>query len=551
MYSSHDQLPPLPHHMIHHYSEPKQQGRIIQKNKRQGVLPHQRNINSTYSNSNNYTTSTGISNTNSRRKGKQEKQVEVNDIQSNKVKYDSSKHLQVLFQLHGSVWPRVYKYCFFNLFITMGVLYLKERMGINLSFSDKGHTFMSMMVSFLMVTRSNIAYSRYMEARTELSNAMRACRELISYATTFTRYDMSADAKQWRIDLAKRTIKMLRTVVSVLEYESTGNHAWKIPILSKEEKNALHNAVGKSNERSTMVLAMFLRTTISANSKYLETPLHVNKELRLYVLVSNFVHAYHSLMKLVSTPFPFPLVQMTRTFLFIWIFTLPFVLVNDIYKTPALIFIVFFITYAFIGLECVAIELDDPFGDDANDFDVLGLANVTFEDIYITIFDLDGDVAAQELRSFMDESAQKTKQMSITESLKNVNSFERPKHTRLSSITAYNIAPSQNRLEFGSETSVLLCTSTKGKDCQSIRTMDSWTSQRTMQQQDEPETEYYYDALAHNQSSSREEDYPRRQANYQMNGPIQSPSSRYGAIPSQPPPPTTNGSGRAYYYPAK
>ena len=67
---------------------------------------------------------------------------------------------------------------------------------------------------------------------------------------------------------------------------------------------------------------------------------HVNKELRLYAFASDFVKvrliifvvlcksgvfslrqfkkAYHDVMKLVNTPFPFPLVQMTRTFLFIW-----------------------------------------------------------------------------------------------------------------------------------------------------------------------------------------------------------------------------------------
>ena len=67
-------------------------------------------------------------------------------------------------------------------------------------------------------------------------------------------------------------------------------------------------------------------------------------------------------MKLVTTPFPFPLVQMTRTFLAVWVFTLPCALSDDIETLVPLIFIVFFITYGFIGLELVSIELDDPFG---------------------------------------------------------------------------------------------------------------------------------------------------------------------------------------------
>ncbi len=225
------------------------------------------------------------------------------------------------------------------------VIYVKNKYDVDFSFSDRGHTFMSMMVSFLMVTRSNIAYSRYMEARMELAHAMTACRELISYATTFTRYDTSQGANHWRVDLAKRTIKLLLAMVSVLEYQSTGNHVWKIPALSLEEKKAIRSAVGTSNERAPMVLSMFVRSTIAANVEYLEKPMHPVKELRLYNLVSDFVTAYHELMKLVTTPFPFPLVQMTRTFLFIWIFTLPWVLVNDLHKISALVFTVFFITY--------------------------------------------------------------------------------------------------------------------------------------------------------------------------------------------------------------
>jgi hypothetical protein len=35
------------------------------------------------------------------------------------------------------------------------------------------------------------------------------------------------------------------------------------------------------------------------------------------------------------------------------------------------------LTYGFMGLETVSIELDNPFGDDDNDFDNLGMAYVS------------------------------------------------------------------------------------------------------------------------------------------------------------------------------
>jgi predicted membrane chloride channel (bestrophin family) len=60
---------------------------------------------------------------------------------------------------------------------------------------------------------------------------------------------------------------------------------------------------------------------------------------------------------------------MARTFLFLYVFTIPFVLLGDDSSDFVHCFIVFLLTYGFVGLETVAIELDDPFGDDLNDFD--------------------------------------------------------------------------------------------------------------------------------------------------------------------------------------
>ncbi len=45
--------------------------------------------------------------------------------------------------------------------------------------------------------------------------------------------------------------------------------------------------------------------------------------------------------------------------------------------------------------------------DDPNDFDVLGLAKVVFEDIYISIYDIDGKEAADELRTGLTASSDK------------------------------------------------------------------------------------------------------------------------------------------------
>eukprot|EP00549_Striatella_unipunctata_P002993 CAMPEP_0118702760 /NCGR_PEP_ID=MMETSP0800-20121206/18098_1 /TAXON_ID=210618 ORGANISM="Striatella unipunctata, Strain CCMP2910" /NCGR_SAMPLE_ID=MMETSP0800 /ASSEMBLY_ACC=CAM_ASM_000638 /LENGTH=118 /DNA_ID=CAMNT_0006604053 /DNA_START=606 /DNA_END=962 /DNA_ORIENTATION=+ len=60
---------------------------------------------------------------------------------------------------------------------------------------------------------------------------------------------------------------------------------------------------------------------------------------------------------------------------------------------------IFITTYGFIGLEYIAMELDDPFGDDRNDFDDSGMAQLVYEDICYAIYKLDGSEWATRLRN--------------------------------------------------------------------------------------------------------------------------------------------------------
>lgn len=70
----------------------------------------------------------------------------------------------------------------------------------------------------------------------------------------------------------------------------------------------------------------------------------------------------------------------------------------DFYPTMVYSFIV---TYAFMGLELVCIEMDDPFGNDANDLNVASLVEKVFKDITMCIEDVDGDENADLLKKYV------------------------------------------------------------------------------------------------------------------------------------------------------
>jgi predicted membrane chloride channel (bestrophin family) len=68
---------------------------------------------------------------------------------------------------------------------------------------------------------------------------------------------------------------------------------------------------------------------------------------------------------------------MARTFLFFYVYTVPFALLSDKSNQIVHCIEIFVLTYGFMGLETVSIELDNPFGDDDNDFDNLEMAYVS------------------------------------------------------------------------------------------------------------------------------------------------------------------------------
>lgn len=337
------------------------------------------------------------------------------------ITYNTKHHLGILFQFHGSVWRHVIHICIVNCIITFVVIFLQQQ-GIDLTFKDNGHKFMSVLVSFLVVSRNSIVYSRYMEARSYLGSLFRASSELVQNAAVITQNDQSKGIKEWRTEIARQTIVLLEVTLAFLSYRSQGINAWDSAVgITETEKidlkklvslrsSILDNAIGDTAEEmngETPILLMYnLRKLIANYKKYgFEFDVPILKELKLYTYIDTYAVSFYGLKRLITTPFPFPLVQMARTFLAFWLFTIPFAMVNDMGEKARLadIAIIFFLTYGYAGLELVSMEMDDPFGEDDNDFKHKLMAEAVFEDIYLVIYDVCGGMEASQLRRMFGE----------------------------------------------------------------------------------------------------------------------------------------------------
>ena len=119
------------------------------------------------------------------------------------VHYDSSSHLSIIFQRHGSVWKNIWPYCVFNTLLTLPNHYLL-RPFIKKHIHDYvvtsfGHTISIFIVSFFVVTRATMALNCYHEARDNLFKMLSNTREIVSSVLIATKDDQSQSAKEWRL----------------------------------------------------------------------------------------------------------------------------------------------------------------------------------------------------------------------------------------------------------------------------------------------------------------------------------------------------------------
>jgi len=103
---------------------------------------------------------------------------------------------------------------------------------------------------------------------------------------------------------------------------------------------------------------------------------------RVYHELSNGMLAFFRAMQIEAVPFPFPFAQVINYALYLFYILCPFIvreIVEDVTSRPGYLGIDllwpalvlnFFATASFSALNEIAIELEDPFGDDANDYPI-------------------------------------------------------------------------------------------------------------------------------------------------------------------------------------
>lgn len=225
-----------------------------------------------------------------------------------------------------------------------------------LSVGPQIHTILGAALSFIMVFRTNTAYSRWWEARLQWGVVNNTIRSVVSRAPAM----MKNEAVYTQL-----TTEFMAFTVALK------NHLRGVRTRPEELGAMLPYALMvRLSEAANPPLAAVqaLATTVKGGIKT-ETPADACVANAAFLQLSNALDALANAVgaceRIRNTPTPFGYVAALRGFMLLWLFTMPFTLIGTygIIAVPAMALVGFL----FINLEMMAMEIEQPFGDDADD----------------------------------------------------------------------------------------------------------------------------------------------------------------------------------------
>mmetsp|Transcript_71697 Transcript_71697/g.222345 ORF Transcript_71697/g.222345 Transcript_71697/m.222345 type:complete len:554 (+) Transcript_71697:3-1664(+) len=233
------------------------------------------------------------------------------------------------------------------------------------------------LVGFLIVFRTSQAYARFWDGCTS-THQMRAewfdaCSALVSFCA-HSQADSSL-IMSFKHKLVRLFSMLHASALAELEDLNNKSHiaevnAFKFELIDAEGIDEESLETIKNSESRVELIFEWIQLLIVENisSGVLNIPAPILS--RAFQEIANGMVAFHEAIKISTIPFPFPYAQMITCMLLVhWVVTPLFA--SQVIRSPYWAGIVcFFVTFAFWCLIYIALEIDQPFGEDMNDLPI-------------------------------------------------------------------------------------------------------------------------------------------------------------------------------------
>ena len=294
------------------------------------------------------------------------------------IVYDHKRWRMMTLVLRGTVvaeiWPRIAFYMAYAATIWA----VNQYQVINLpAFGTVAHSLVGVAMGMLLVFRTNASYDRYWEGRKRWGGIINASRNLIRSGRAYVGSST---------DLGRLIHGYVIALKQHLRHQK-----------NPDEFRGVCPAHVPSSAMVTENPPAYFAVHISAWIAQRVKSGHLVPELArvLEGYVGELMDHQGACERIVKTPVPFAYVVHVRQLLVLYLLTLPWVMVTQMGLMS--VFVTGLLAFALIGIEEAGIEIEDPFGTDANDLpldDICATIGIDTQQI-ATIEDIALDKAAQ------------------------------------------------------------------------------------------------------------------------------------------------------------
>lgn len=274
----------------------------------------------------------------------------------------SSSWFSLLLQVKGTIYEKIrYRLwmvvlfsalvtTIYELFITSGQL-----------LSMTPFSLIGLALSIFLGFRNNTSYDRYWEGRKLWGGIVNTSRTLTRRVLTLINEDEPSDTQ--------RRVKMIAGYVHLLRQHLRGewNKAEVEHLLDSEVLTSLENELNRP-------IALLQILGDDFRNEYTQQKIHPLHLTQLEEGLTDFTNLQGGCERILSTPIPFSYNVLLHRIVAIYCFTLPFGLAPVVdWFTPI---VVALIGYAFLGIDGIGDEIEEPFGLDANDLPLNALSTM-------------------------------------------------------------------------------------------------------------------------------------------------------------------------------
>ena len=282
----------------------------------------------------------------------------------------------MLFVWHGSVLPQLLPRLSLLFILSIGVVYFHGTLfSYKVPLNPVPFTLFGFVLALFLGFRNNVSYERFWEGRKLWGALLNVSRSLTRQSLTLRQGKRSAENVREFVYLIGAFIVSLK---HQLRFTDPGNE------LKERISTTDYEMLMKSKYKPAVVLTLMGRWVQDLKEV---GDIDSIQQARFDENLDKLSDILGGCERISSTPIPYSYKVLLHRTVYIYCLLLPFGLVDSLsWFTP---FIVVFIAYTFVAFEAIADEIEEPFGQEAND---LGLNSMSVM-IEETIRELIGESA--------------------------------------------------------------------------------------------------------------------------------------------------------------